>query len=220
MKKDIGYFIDIERLIKWIHANRELVKELLWDKGNTEEPNRIKKWKRYENFLSDYYLGLINDSLAEKEKKFEKINIAELMVCINNAKDHNRGNRHSELSPITSTGKKVMTMLLLGRIIDWAGEDGCFQTTEDNHPEVFAYLASFSSRPKKNGKYYYFPGRTVSYNQLCEFSKDYKNGITSRGIYGGLMRLVDIGLVECVDKEKELYKLSFEGCKKFLEKNK
>ena len=216
MKKDIGYFMDIERFVQWTYKHNSCF-------GSTEENDRGKttrtNWRIYKDFPKDENIEFVNDNLVNGESPFEKINIADMMICINNAKDHNRGNC-AELSSITCTGKKVMTILLLGRILDWGNEDGFLTVSKDKHNEVYTYLANFTNRPKNVRKYFYLPGRTVSFKQLCELSNNYKNGITSRGIHSGLMRLMDIELVECVDKDKDLYKLSFEGCRKFLERNK
>ena len=217
MKTDIGYFIDIERLIRWTFDNDALF-------GDGPEyiagDSFLKNWRRYEDFPRDDSIELINANLKKDELSFQKINIAQLMICINNAKDHNRG-KEANLCPITSTGKKVITMLLLGRLLDGKNKNGFFTATKEKDVDVYEYLSQTAKFPnKKTIAYYYFPGRTVSFNQLCELSKSYQNGITSKGIYRGLLRLMDIGLVECVDKDKDLYKLSFAGCEKFLEKNK
>lgn len=216
MKTDIGYFIDIERLIRWTFENATLF-------GDGPEyiagESVLKNWRRYEDFPRDDSIELINVNVKKDEQPFRKINIAQLMICINNAKDHNRGKK-TDLCSITSTGKKVITMLLLGRLLDGKNKEGYFTATKEKDTDVYEYLTQTARVPnKKTIAYYYFPGRTVSFNQLCALSKSYKNGITSKGIYGGLERLIKIGLVECVDKDKDLYKLSFEGCEKFLEKN-
>lgn len=207
MKKDIGYFIDIERLIQWTYHNPGVV------------PDRtMRYWRNYKKFPSDDSIDQINRNLPEDEK-FKKINIAELMICINNAKDHNRGNK-SDLVAITSTAKKVITMMLLGRIVDWGGKDSALNITEEKHNDVYKYLSQFTVKSTGGGMdvYHYIPGRTVSFNQLCEFSKCYKNGMTSQGISYGLKKLCEIKLVECVGQD--LYKLNFDGCMEFLNQNK
>lgn len=217
MKTDIGYFIDIERLIRWTYENATLFGG---DSKNIASMSMLKNWRRYEDFPGDGSIELINTNLKKDEKTFRKINIAQLMICINNAKDHNRG-KQADLCAITSTGKKVVTMLLLGRLLDGKSKEGYFTATKEKDIDVYEYLTQTARFPNnKTEAYYYFPGRAVSFEQLCKLSKGYKNGITSRGIYSGLLRLIDIGLVERVSESKDLYKLSFDGCEKFLEENK
>lgn len=213
--KDIGYFIDIERFIKWLHSNREFIgdnnKELI-------KTATAKEWLRYGKFPSDFYIKNINEILVQQnEKPFEKINIAELLICANNSIDINKG---QQLTTITSTGKKVLNLLLLGRVLDENNRNGFFTVTKIKDPALWEYLSGFNKSSNKGGVYYYYPGRTVSLNQLKSVGKGFKNGIKETAIPYGIRELMRVGLVLCVDKNKELYKLNFEGCKKFLEDNK
>lgn len=210
----MDYFIDIERFIKWTNNNKKKF-------GSVEThdfgENTLKKWRRYEVLPDRGSLETVNKILDKGEKSFERINIADMLICVNNAKDHNRG-KNVELTSITSTGKKVMTLFLLGRILDGKNENGFLIASKEKDRGVYEYLDRISQGNQSSKRYYYLPGRTVSYKQLCDLSKDYKNGVTTQGIYIGLLFLQEIGLIECVGKD--LYKLSFDGCKEFLEKNK
>ena len=68
--------------------------------------------------------------------------------------------------------------------------------------------------------FYYLPGRTVSLTQLKSIGKSYRNGIKDTAIPNGINELVRAGLVSCVNEEKELYKLDYMGCERFLKENK
>ena len=213
---ELGFFIDIERFIKWTYSHEDLFGS---DFSKDFGENTVKKWRRDEVLPSETSIKKANRSLREGEKAFDKINIAELMICINNAKDHNRG-KNTELMSVTSTGKKIMTLLLLGRTVDDKKDNGFLTASINKDSDVHAYLLTVSERRSCVKTYYYLPGRTVSLEQLCNLSNDYKNGITPEGIYDGLQLLQQLELVECVDKKLDLYKLNFEGCKSFLCKNK
>lgn len=211
---EIGYFIDIERFIQWIYENNQLI-------GETEEkiirPSICKEWKRYVKFPNDNSLNDVNSQITDESLKFEKINIADLLVCINNAKDIHRG---QDLETITSTGKKVMLLILMGRILDGKDKNGYFTATEKKDFEVWNYLSNFNNSKKKIDAFYYFPGRAFSLEQLKSISRAYKNGINEPAIPTGIEELVRNDLVVCIDKKKELYKLNFNGCRKFLKRNK
>lgn len=206
-------FMDIERFVKWTYDNSDL-----FSRGNNLgkfSENVKKQWRRYEK-LPLNTLKEINDNYLRGYDRFDCIKISELIFCISIAKDHNRGNV-IEYGSITSTGKKVMLLFLLGRQIDSDNLDEAIFTVYENKDDaLYNYL-------KGNGDvktFYYFPGRTVSYKQLCELGNAFKNNITASGVEGGLEDLVDIGLVSCVDENEKLYKLDFNECKAFLEHNK
>ena len=207
-------FIDFERFVKWIYENSHLLSDY-YDKPLCV--NTAKTWKRYSKMPSNEILELINEKLLSKDdEKFEKIDGIDLLLCANNAKDHNRGNIET-LASITSTGKKILTLLILGRIIDEDKNSNFFLATKEKNQDVWKYLSGFNKSNNSVKKYYYFPGRTVSCKQLCDVGKKYKNGIKDTAIPDGLKELENKGLVECVGKD--LYKLSFNGCKNFLIEN-
>ncbi len=225
---ELGYFIDIERLNKWIYRHPECIRRYDNDKDNDDitDENKIitksncKNWYKYKTFprdnsLKDIYKKMY--SVEEINLDDYRINIADLMICVNNAIDINKGQK---LQTITSTGKKVMVLLLLGRILDGNNKNGFFTATEKKDSDVWSYLASFSDYNSKTGIFYYFPGRTVSLNQLKSVGKSYKNGIKDTAIPDGIRELIRVGLVACVDEKKELYKLDFDGCQRFLKNNK
>ena len=78
--------IDVERFVKWLYVHPEYAAEC----ANFGE-NTYKKWRRYETIPDDSLLKEINDLLEEHEEKFEKINITELLLCVNNAVDICKG---------------------------------------------------------------------------------------------------------------------------------
>lgn len=211
---DIGYFIDIERFTKWLYQNKKYV-------GDTAETfirtSICKYWLRYEKFPNDRSINDINDRIQDPADKFEKINIADLLICVNNAVDINRG---QVLQSVTSTGKKVMLLILMGRILDGRNKNGFFTASKQKDTAVWEYLATFNNSHNKKDLFYYYPGRTFSLNQLMSIGKTYKNGIKDTAIPDGIRELIRVGLVSCVNENEGLYKLDFNGCKKFLEANK
>lgn len=211
---EIGYFIDVERFTQWLHNNTEYVGD---ETLSIIRSSICKYWLRYEKFPTDKYIEDVNKLLKPNEEKFEKINIADLLICVNNTIDINKGQK---LQTITSTGKKVMVLLLLGRILDGKNKDGYFTVTQKKNFDLWNYLTSFNNSPNKIKMFYYYPGRTVSLEQLKSIGRSYKNGIKATAIPDGIVELARAGLVSCVDAQRELYKLDFNGCKKFLEENK
>lgn len=85
---EIGYFIDIERFTAWIYDNLKYVGE---DENTFIRPSTCKNWLRYEKFPTDKCLEDINALINKSEEKFKKINIADLLICVNNAIDISRG---------------------------------------------------------------------------------------------------------------------------------
>ena len=211
---EIGYFIDIERFTKWLYSNLKYVGE---GENKIIGPSTCKNWLRYEKFPTDQYIEDINRLIDTPEDKFEKINIADLLICVNNTIDINKGQK---LQTITSTGKKVMILLLLGRILDGKNNNGFFTVTKTKEFHLWKYLSDFNNSPNKINLFYYFPGRTVSLNQLKSIGKSYKNGIKDAAILEGINELIRVGLVSCVNKDNELYKLDYIGCRKFMRDNK
>lgn len=219
------YFTDIEEVIQWTYDKQKLfydkndpvsrMEEALWP---TSRADAIRKMSNYPSV-----------EMLEKGV-FEQINIAELLLCINNAKDDTRPAKNREFLAMTSTSKKVINILLLGRILDGEDENGSFVVLKekatdkykDTHQVLYEYFDKkykLSSRPNKGIKTIkYLPGRTVSYAQICNASKKFNNSITEDGIRSGLDDLVEYKLVKCVDKNGTLYKLDFKQCKKFLTK--
>ena len=210
---DIGYFIDIERFVNWLYCNKKYIGE---DENTFIRPSTCKNWLRYQKLPNDKYINDINSKINETDNKFEKINIAELLICVNNAIDINKGQK---LQTITSTGKKVMTLLLLGRILDGQNTSGFFTATRIKDADVWEYLSGFNNSPQKINLFYYLPGRTVSLSQLKSVGKNYKNGMKESAISVGIKELERLNLVKCVEAGKELYKLNFAGCKEFLDNN-
>lgn len=210
---DIGYFIDIERFVNWLYCNKKYIGE---DENTFIRPSTCKNWLRYQKLPNDKYINDINSKINETDNKFEKINIAELLICVNNAIDINKGQK---LQTITSTGKKVMTLLLLGRILDGQNTSGFFTATRKKDTDVWEYLSGFNNSPQKINLFFYLPGRTVSLSQLKSVGKSYKNGMKESAISVGIKELERLNLVKCVEAGKELYKLNFAGCKEFLDNN-
>lgn len=211
---ELGYFIDIERFIIWLYSNKKYIGE---DENTFIRPSTCKNWLRYQKLPNDKYLKDVNAKINEKDENFEKINIAELLICANNAIDINKG---QELPTITSTGKKVLTLLLLGRILDGQSNSGFFTATKEKDRDVWEYLSGFNNSQNKINLFYYLPGRTVSLNQLKSVGKSYKNGMKESAIPVGIKELERLNLVTGVDINKELYKLNFAGCKEFLNNSK
>lgn len=213
---EIGNFIDIERLSKWLYCHREYIGDNV---DSLIRSSTCKNWLRYEKFPTDNYLDDINELISNPKDKFDKINVADLLICVNNAIDINKGQK---LQTITSTGKKVMMLLLLGRILDGKNKNGLFVATKDKDLNLWNYLTSFnkSNNKIKINLFYYFPGRTVSLTQLKNVGKKYRNGMKDTAIIEGIKELLRVDLVSCVDEEHELYKLNFNGCKTFLDNNK
>lgn len=210
---DIGYFIDIERFVNWLYCNKKYIGE---NENTFIRPSTCTNWLRYQKLPNDKYINDINSKINETNNKFEKINIAELLICVNNAIDINKGQK---LQTITSTGKKVMTLLLLGRILDGQNTSGFFTATRIKDADVWEYLSGFNNSLQKINLFYYLPGRTVSLSQLKSVGKSYKNGMKESAISVGIKELERLNLVKCVEADKELYKLNFAGCKEFLDNN-
>ena len=217
-------FIDIERFAKWAHNNPKC----FYGKDEPSNPNKYTEttrinWETYKKMpiktLEDINLNYLNG-----EKKFETINIPDFILCANMSKDHNRGNSGCENKPLSSTGKKVLMMLLLARNIGDNIEDSPVTVKQSFSDPLYKYL---SRNGDHHNIYYYFPGRTVSFLQLNKLAERYKNKITSSGIKIGLQELIDRDLVKmvidkklCITKMNELFKLDFDGCYKFINENK
>lgn len=207
-------FIDFERFVKWVHDNTSLIGK---DYNKDFKDSTAKTWRKYQKMPSDRLLMDVNNFISSPNEKFTKIDGLDLLICANNAKDHNRG-KNKKFPSITSTGKKVLMLLVLGRLIDEDDEQGFLTATEEKNYDVWKYLSSFNKSNSPAEIYYYFPGRTVSCEQLCSIRKNYRNGIKDTAIPDGLKELERVRLVKCVGEN--LYKLDFNGCKKFLDQNK
>lgn len=207
-------FIDIERFLKWIGDNPHLFGKDYSAKFNE---NTRKTWRKCKKMPSDRVLNDINNLIAPSDEKFTKIDGLDLLICANNSKDHNTG-KNKVLPSIMSTRKKVLMLLILGRLIDEDDEQGFLTATKEKNSDVWKYLSQFNRSKSLSEIYYYFPGRTVSCEQLCAIRRNYKNGINDAAIPDGLKELERVELVECVGEN--LYKLNFNGCKRFLEENK
>ena len=104
------YLIDIERFVKWTYNNPKLFN----GESAVFSKSAVKEWRRYESLPSKKVIEEINEEYLNGEKAFERISIDELILCVNNAKDHNGRGTSLEKNSIESTGKKVMFFLLLG----------------------------------------------------------------------------------------------------------
>ena len=211
-------FIDIEKFVHWTYTYSNLFGENF---TCIFSESTCKNWRSYNKFPSVKNLVNINDNYINKssEGTFKTIVISDLIICINNAKDHNRGNTSSLLC-LSSTEKKILIILLLGRFLGDADNADYFTTRKDKDAEVYEYLVKLNEPSNKTNnikEFKYFPGRTFSYTQLCNMSTNYKNGITSKGINDGLQGLVKTQLVICIDPEKELFRLEFDKCYEFLQ---
>ncbi len=233
-------FIDIERFVKWTFDNPQCFYGKEEKNGGADgrySPTNKTNWRTYKKMPLEL-LKEINLKHLNGARKFETINISDFLLCANMAKDHNRGNKNSEKSPISSTGKKVLMMLLLGRTIEEDIKESVFSVKkptkkspkkespqkESQNDLLYKYLSRYGSDSKI---YYYFPGRTISFSQLDALAKRYNNRITSAGIKVGLNELVVHGLVERVTsdelhitEEDDFYKLNFDGCYQFMISNK
>lgn len=207
-------FIDFERFVKWLHDNTDLIGE---DYDKLFKKNTAKAWRKYYKMPSDRSLKDVNKLISSSNEKFSKIDGLDLLICANNSKDHNRGTS-KKLPSITSTGKKVLMLLILGRLIDEDNQQGFLTATQERNSNVWKYLSQFNKSNSPVEVYHYFPGRTVSCEQLCAIRENYRNGINDSAIPDGLNELVRVGLVKCVGNN--LYKLDFKGCQRFLERNK
>ena len=209
------YLIDIERFVRWTYDNPKLFN----GENSVYSKSAVKEWRRYESSPSKKIIEEINSNYLNGEKPFERINIDELILCVNNAKDHNGRLMKIDRSSIESTGKKVMIFLLLAGYVEERDKGGALACSRTKFSEVHSYLSKKKSNKMEIDTFYYIPGRCVSLKQLCEANKRYKNHITDSGMLEGLKYLEDSGLVICVDRENKLYKISFEGCKSFVNKN-
>ena len=210
------YLIDIERFVKWTYNNPKLFN----GESAVFSKSAVKEWRRYESLPSKKVIEEINEEYLNGEKAFERISIDELILCVNNAKDHNGRGTSLEKNSIESTGKKVMFFLLLGGYVEGKEKDGSFACSKTKYSEVHDYLTRQKNNNIEIELFYYIPGRCISWKQLCEANKQYKNNITDSGILQGLKYLESSGLVICVDSQNELYQIDFEGCKLFVDNNK
>ena len=214
--ESLNCFMDVERFVKWTYDNPDLFYEDAFDANRPFSVSTRKNWRRYKK-LPIQYLEMINEFHLNGAAPFEMISIADFMLCITLAKDHNRGKTDLVNAPISSTGRKVLMLLLLGRMVENDSEmDSAFSVKKAKGDPLYEYLRGEKGEVNS---FDYFPGRTVSFEQLARLGSKYRNNITRTGVAEGLKELVGRGLVECVDEENKLYKLDFDGCKKFLDDN-
>lgn len=215
------YFTDIEEVVQWTYDNDNL----FYDKNKGRDADGLLSSGTADNIRKLYTYP---DKILEYAG-FEQINIIDLLLCINNAQDNTRPSADSKFLHMTSTSKKVMIILLLGRVIDGDDDDGSFvilknkanDQFKDTHQILYEYFDkkyNLSNRPRGGIETIrYFPGRTVSYAQILNATKKFKNSIKDEGVQGGLDKLVEYGLVKKVGESGILYKLDFQECKKYLE---
>lgn len=130
------YLIDIERFVKWTYNNPKLFN----GESAVFSKSAVKEWRRYESLPSKKVIDEINEEYLNGEKAFERISIDELILCVNNAKDHNGRGTSLEKNSIESTGKKVMFFLLLGGYVEGKEKDGSFACLKTKYSEVHDYL--------------------------------------------------------------------------------
>jgi hypothetical protein len=205
----MGRMMDIERFVKWLYENPQYFQDNV-NATNIASTSSVIKWKKYKNLPSISSIKMIN-GLLPNDEKFEMINIGELLLCVEMAQDHHRGNKLNHPKAITSTGKKVL------HIMFGIWDSKALNVRKKEYPELLEYLRSIGKN--KNESFDYLPGRTVSIEQLYNVGINYRNKIKNTAIRGGLDNLIENDLVEVVDREKELYKINFEGCKRFIEMN-
>ena len=216
---ELGYFMDIERFVAWTYKRPDLITNDSQEKDKLNE-RTINKWRKYGAMPSENNINIINKNI-NGEELFDKINIADFLLCVNNAKDHNRGNNKT-IKAVSSTGKKVLNLLLLGRMLDGCeNKNGCFTAYKTAQKAkdltVWNYLSTSYEQEKAIETYYYLPGRAVSVTQLQSVGKMYTNAINPQAILGGLKELQRVGIVKCISEEHGLYKLDYKGCKLFLQ---
>lgn len=212
----IGNFIDIEKFVIWLYDN-EYIEDSFKNPNVVIKTSTADNWKNYKILPSKKNIEDINE---KTNFQIEELKILDLLLCVNNAKDWSK-----EFDSVPSTGKKILNILLLGRELDDENNNKFFCASSSSNEKVWEYLVGLSKNKKNiksdsKKKFFYLPGRTVSVEQIDSVGKEYKNGIKSTAIIPGIDYLCESGLVEWVDKENGLCKLSFNGCKSFLLKNK
>jgi len=126
-------------------------KNLFYDKN---DPMNKKEESLWPTSRADAIRKMFNYPSAEilEQGLFEQINIAELLLCINNAKDDTRHTENRSFLAMTSTSRKVINILLLGRILDGEDENGSFVVLEkkateqyrDTHQVLYNYFTMVS----------------------------------------------------------------------------
>lgn len=212
--KSMGKIIDAERFVKCLYDNADYFKKVN-DGTYIVSESTFTKWNSYQSMPSMTHIKEINQLLPEKEQ-FDVIIVEELLLCVAMAQDHHRGKIRANLKAITSTAKKVFNMMVYGDLLE-SPKESVLTVRKDTSPELFSYLRSIGNN--QNQVFYYLPCRTISKKQLYELGRKYKNKIKNSAFEGGLKNLVDNKLVEVVNETDELYKISFEGCKKFIQDN-
>ena len=222
-------FIDIERFAALIRDHK---KEWFYERkeipNGRYSPSTRDSWLKFKK-VPTKEIKIINAKL-EKKDRFETINLADLLIRVNLTKDHNRGqsSKDDKNISISSDAKKVLQLLILGRLVEDDYKNSKLTVFKDNdkETELYKYLSHLCGTSSKS--YYYLPGRTVSLNQLKELAKErYSDSITDKGIEKGIAGLLNAGLVKHstnkelnISEKNELYRLDFNGCYRFLKKNK
>ncbi len=111
--KSFDCFVDIERFVERTYRNHGLFVDLK-DDGAVWPPTESagRKYKSYSS-LPTKIIDEVNKNHLNGFEEFEFISIADLILCINMAKDHSRGKANVESKPITSTGKRYLCYFYL-----------------------------------------------------------------------------------------------------------
>lgn len=97
------YLIDIEHFVKWTYNNPKLFN----GESSVFSKSAVKEWRRYESLPSKKVIEEINEEYLNGEKAFERISIDELILCINNAKDHNGSGTSLEKIQLRAQERKL-----------------------------------------------------------------------------------------------------------------
>lgn len=200
------FFCNIDILREWSYSVTP---------ENSTRPNRdvVNKLRNYKEIPSEASLeDIINSLKSNGNKNIDKvkdlkINIYELTRDVNTAKD----------SVISSNGKKIFNLLLPTNEEEYKIANQYFLCCESrlfSDEEKLCEYLKFKDSHSQIKTYYYLPGRAVTLQQIYRFGIEYS--YVKRGIDKGLKSLEKNGIVEAISECPGLYKLSFEGCKKFL----
>ena len=217
-------FIDIERFVSLIRDHKEWFYLREERPDGKYSPSTRDSWLRYIK-LPAKELVEINKKLDEKNR-FETINIADFLINVNVAKDHNRGKMlaSGQNLILSSDAKKVLQLILLGRLVenDYKSSKLTVYKNDINEEPLYEYLSYLCGVERKS--YYYLPGRTVSLNQIKALVREkYSANFTDSGIEKGIDGLLNAGLLKRtiseklhITKESNLFKLDYNGCYDFL----
>ena len=216
-------FMDVEEFVRKINdkgKNRDILFYTGENKRNKPYNDRSRgQWSCYKLLPEPNKLNEINDFLSTN---FKYIDVLQLIFYIINSKDNTGPNAKSNDDKLTSSDKKLLLLLLLEGQAGNAKEsplvvraDASADRTDPNKC-LYHYLEELGY---KGIRFEYVPGRTFSYMQLCKLNKCYvANGLINEPeLHAVLEHLASRDLVVCVNEKADLWKLSFNGCFRFLE---